>query len=163
LSAFHVSSSRKIELNCLSGLTRSLLDEIGGQFYDRVVVSHFRRIVVERLREFAEQGYRIIVLSAALDTYLRFIRKSLPVDVVVSTELSYDSDQRCLGKVCGIDTCGIGKIAKLKNVFDGYKQIDFENSYFFTDDVICDRPVIDMVGHPVLVKDNNLTNMGLKR
>jgi len=151
LSILRIPGSRELELKCLRGIDKVLLDCLARRFYDDVIVNSFNESLVAQLKQLKNQGYKIIILSAALEIYLRFITESLPVDFVVSTQLSYDKKAKCLGRVHGIDTIGIGKIEKLKEGFNNYEKINFSGSYFFSDDGVSDGPILNIVGKPVLV------------
>lgn len=162
LSKSRLFSSRAVELKCLSGIDKELLSKVGKDFYDQIIVQNFNKDTVEWVHKLKNQDYKIIILSAALSIYLKFITNSLPVDLTISTELLYNKRGGCLGKIDGIDTVGIGKLEKLKNSFNDYEKIDFKNSCFFTDDPISDRPVLELVGNAVLVMNNNQTKTSIK-
>jgi phosphatidylglycerophosphatase C len=149
LSKFKTYSSREIELKCLYGIKKGLLEEYGREFCQKIINVSFNSGIVKRLRQLKSDGFKIIIISGALDIYLKYISQTLPVDLVISSELAFNNN-KCLGKVCGIDTIGEGKIEKLKMVYDKYKLINFDNSCFYSDGLE-DAPLLKIVGSPYFV------------
>jgi HAD-superfamily subfamily IB hydrolase, TIGR01490 len=149
LSMLRIYSSRKIEIKCLYGIRRELLEEYAEEYYRKVISVNYNHGVVNKLYELKNKGFKIIVISAALDIYLKYIPEALPVDFVISSELAFNND-KCLGKILGIDSMGIGKIEKLKMVYDKYQDIKFNKSYFFSDGLE-DVPLLKIVGNPFFV------------
>jgi HAD superfamily hydrolase (TIGR01490 family) len=149
LSLLRICSGRKIELKCLYGIKRELLEEYGKEFYQKIIKANFNPGIVRKLYELKNNGFKIIVISAALDIYLKYIFETLPVDFIISSELAFNNN-KCMGKILGIDSMGIGKIEKLKMVYDKYQDIDFKNSCFFTDGLE-DAPLLEIVGNPFFV------------
>jgi len=160
LSELKIYSSRKIELKCLSGLKRELLEEFGREFYQKVINVNFNPGVVSKLYELKSNGFQIIIISGALDLYLKYISEVLPVDFIISSELAFNNN-KCLGNICGIDTIGIGKIEKLKMVYEKYQDINFKNSYFFTDGLE-DAPLLKIVGNPFFVIKEDQKNLFIR-
>jgi HAD superfamily hydrolase (TIGR01490 family) len=149
LSMLRIYSSRKMEIRCLYGIKRELLEEYAREYYQKVISVNYNPGVVSKLYELKNNGFKIIVISGALDLYLKHISETLPVDFILSSELAFDNDQ-CLGKVCGIDTIGQGKIKKLQMVYDKYKGINFNKSFFYSDGLE-DAPLLKIVGNPYFV------------
>jgi HAD superfamily hydrolase (TIGR01490 family) len=149
LSLLRIYSSRKMEIRCLYGIKRELLEEYAREYYQKVISVNYNPGVVSKLYELKNNGFKIIVISGALDLYLKHISETLPVDFILSSELAFNNN-KCLGKVRGIDTLGEGKIEKLKMVYDKYKDINFNNSCFYSDGLE-DVPLLRLVGNPYFV------------
>jgi len=155
LSTCGILSCRELELRCLAGVHRDLLEQLGRRFCDQVVLRNLNAAVTRWARRLKDLGHQVVILSAGLELYIERTREVLPVDQIVATELAYGEHGLCLGKVDGIDPVGPGKIAKLKQRFPCYDRIEFEDSYFFTNDPVSDGQALDMVGHPVVVASGN--------
>jgi len=57
--------------------------------------------VVEDLKQFAEQGYEIVVATGALDVYIDILLQGLPVKTVVCTMVEVGEDGRLTGYLKG--------------------------------------------------------------
>jgi phosphoserine phosphatase len=49
-----------------------------------------------------------------------------------------------------------GKVNKLKSTLDFFNDIDFEHSYFFTDDPVGDISLLKIVGNGFIVKNDDI-------
>jgi len=156
LSRMKICSSRQLEIKILSGFTKNNLLELGKEFYNFVIKPNFNEVVINEFYKLKKEGYYTIIISAALDVYLQYITYDLPFDKIICTELIFDERGVCLGKVKGIDPVAIGKVNKLKSTLDFYNNINFENSYFFTDDPVGDKPLLKVVGNGFIVKNGDI-------
>ena len=156
LARFRLCSSRQLEIKLLSGFTKDTLYRLGEEFYYNVIKNNFNDVVIEEFYKLKNKGYVTIIISAALDVYLNYIQNDLPFDKIICTELSFNEKGICLGKVKGIDPVGEGKIVKLKASLEYFDNIDFENSYFFTDDPIGDKSILQIVGNGFIVENNKI-------
>jgi HAD superfamily hydrolase (TIGR01490 family) len=156
LSRMKICSSRQLEIKILSGFTKNKLLELGKEFYNFVIKPNFNEVVINEFYKLKKEGYFTIIISAALDVYLQYIIYDLPFDKIICTELIFDEKGVCLGKVKGIDPVATGKVNKLKSTLDFFNDIDFEHSYFFTDDPVGDISLLKIVGNGFIVKNDDI-------
>jgi len=156
LSRMRICSPRQLEMKVLSGFTKDNLFELGKEFYNIVIKPNFNNVVINEFYRLKNDGHIAVIISGALDVYLQYITFDLPFDKIVCSELMFDEAGVCLGKVKGIDSVGMGKVEKLKASLDFFSNIDFENSYFFTDDPVGDISLLKIVGSGFIVKNNGI-------
>ncbi len=143
---------RYLEIFLLKGYSIYYLENLAFHFFNELLVPSFNEKVIKRLIDLKKSGFYIIVISAALDIYLKYLSKFIPVDLVICAELEF-KNKVCSGKIKGIDPFGKGKLEKFKKLFPDYNKINWQESYFFTDDWINDKYILEKVGNPVLVVD----------
>jgi HAD superfamily hydrolase (TIGR01490 family) len=117
---------------------------------DEYVTPLLRPDVVERLRYHQTEGQRVMLLSGAFEGLLAVVGERLGVDEVLGTRLE-QRDGRYTGRAL-LPVCqGWGKAERLRAYLSGAgKCIDLTASYAYADS-FTDRPVLEMVGHPVAV------------
>lgn len=142
--------SRYIEIRLLRGYDKDFIDIISKKFFYESLAKNKNKVIVDYLINLKKEDYKIIILSAALDVYLRYLKDILPVDDIISAHLAFRNNI-CKGKIEGIDPYGSKKLLKLVKE---YNNIEWENSYYFTDDYISEINIIEKVGYPFIVTDN---------
>ncbi|MEM1577942.1 MAG: HAD family hydrolase [Candidatus Pacearchaeota archaeon] len=156
---------RYIEIFLLRGYSKDFLASSAKEFINTKIIINKNAKILEYLLELKNKGYVIIILSAALDIYLSFVKDIFNADYVICTNLKFKNDI-CLGKVDGIDAYGKKKIEKLLKEFPYSDYIDWEKSFYFTDDYITELDVLNKFGHKYIVvnklsKLNNLINQNI--
>ncbi len=112
--------------------------------------------VVSKLEQAKNEGMHTVIISGAYDPLLKYIGKNLDVDTIIGTTLSYDNNEIYNHNQKLIIVEGDQKVDELKNYFK--QEIDWENSYFYTDS-IRDIKLLELVGNPVVVNpDQHLLN-----
>lgn len=151
------TNPRYVEIYLLKGYSKEYLDNLAFQFFEELLIPNFNEKIIKRLIDLKKSGFYVIVISAALEIYLKHLSKVIPVDLVIGTELEFKNNI-CTGKIKNIDPFGVGKLEKLKKTFSEYNNINWQESWFFTDDWINDKYLLDMVGNPVLVIKKEVKN-----
>jgi HAD superfamily hydrolase (TIGR01490 family) len=151
LSKLKICSSRTIEIKCLSGISEEILEDIAKYFYHNVIIKNFNDDLIKKVYNLRDYGFKVIIMSGALNIYLKYLPEDLPVDFIVSTDLKFNKN-KCSGEVLGVDTIGMGKLKKLEAVYEDYNSIDFKKSYFFTDN-LSDKPILKIVGNPFFINE----------
>lgn len=105
------------------------------------------------LRWHADEGHVVALVSGATKFVLQPLAEYLGVRHVMHTQLEV-RDGRFTGRVIRPICFGEGKIYWLQQLIER-ERIDLARSYFYTDS-ITDLPLLDLVGHPVVVNPDPL-------
>ncbi len=115
----------------------------------------------ELVRRHREQGHVVAIVSGATRYIVKPLAESLGVKHYLYTRLETENG-RFTGRVIEPICFEEGKIYWLQQFIDEHN-IDLARSYFYTDS-ITDLPLLDLVGHPVVVNpDPRLYRTALRR
>ncbi|WP_163971906.1 HAD family hydrolase [Oceanobacillus halotolerans] len=113
--------------------------------------------LVHKIREHQRTGDTIIVLSGALQPFLKAFTNSLELDVYIrSTTLKYDAQGVCTGEI-GPLINGDEKVKKVQEFLANEKQQGKDSEYvelWAYADSESDLPLFQFVQHPVVVNPN---------
>ena len=118
--------------------------------YVRPTIYPEARTLIEKHRE---QGHVVALVSGANKFVLRPLADHLGVEHIMCTQLEVEEGAftgRVLQPVC----FGEGKIYWLQQLLER-EGLDLAKSWFYTDS-ISDQPLLDLVGHPVIVNPDPL-------
>lgn len=137
-----IDLTRRLALNFLKGLTKTELTSKANDYY-KYRLSSMRIEELERLlsQYVADNGCRVIILSATLDFLAEIIANNLGIKEFYSSSLLFKDDV-CQGEISN-DLLG-DKLPILKSI--GLNEIDF----FATDD-FTDIPVLEVARKKVIV------------
>ena len=85
------SCAKEWTLSFIRGKTVEEMDTLAREF--------FRDVYIQELWRLREEGYRILVVSASADVYMRVLPEFLPVDAVLATICEVDGEGRYTGRV----------------------------------------------------------------
>jgi HAD superfamily phosphoserine phosphatase-like hydrolase len=107
---------------------------------------YYKPEVLERLEEFKEKDYEIVLLSGTFEELLAKIRERLEVDNIIGSSILKDRENEL------DDFSVLSGSIKLKALKKEYSSadIDWDKSYAFADS-IDDLSLLQAVGHPVAV------------
>jgi HAD superfamily hydrolase (TIGR01490 family) len=147
----------------LRGLDRVQMATMFNWVADEYVEPLFRPNVVERLRYHQARGDLTVLLSGAFESLLAVIGRRLGVDAVLGTRLE-QRNGRCTGRALFPICQGQGKAERLRGFLSGPgRGVDLVASYAYADS-LTDRPVLEMVGHPIAVyPDEGLIDLADRR
>lgn len=126
---------------------RQLLRE-ARDFVAKMVVPTLYPEAVELVRHHQEQGHVVVIVSGATKFVVRPLAEHLGIKHYLYTRLEVEHG-RFTGRVVDPICFEEGKIYWLQQFIDE-KGIDLAKSWFYTDSVT-DLPLLDLVGHPVVV------------
>ncbi len=126
---------------------RKLLRE-ARDFVAKMVVPTLYPEAVDLVRHHQEQGHVVVVVSGATKFVVRPLAEHLGIKHYLYTRLEVEHG-RFTGRVVDPICFEEGKIYWLQQFIDE-KGIDLAKSWFYTDSVT-DLPLLDLVGHPVVV------------
>lgn len=108
---------------------------------------------VECIREHQSAGHEVCIVSGATKFVVEPLARHLGVKHMVYTRLEVEAG-RFTGRVVEPICFEEGKIYWLQQLIEE-QQIDLARSWFYTDSVT-DKPLLDLVGHPVVVNPDPL-------
>ncbi|MBU9712569.1 HAD family hydrolase [Evansella tamaricis] len=109
--------------------------------------------LVNKIREHQEDGDTVIILSGALRPFLEAFSKRLDLDTkIISTELLYDQNNICTGKI-GTIINGDEKVLKVQEWLKDHVTSDgsYEYEIWAYADSESDIPLLHFVEHPIVV------------
>ena len=131
---------------------RSLTREANEWFKEWVLPSIYPE-AEQLVREHQQRGHLVALVSGATRFVIRPLAAHLGVKHVMHTHLEV-KDGHFTGRVISPVCFGEGKIYWLQQLIER-EDIDLVRSYFYTDS-ISDAPLLDLVGHPVVVNPDPL-------
>ena len=135
-------------MKLLKGLSKEKLDNYALNYYVEVVRKHFIPEVMEKLTELKNQGYRIYIVSAGYDIYLKYFVEEFDLDGLMATKIGF-KDSFCLGKPDGKDCIGAQKITVLDEFFKNEPIKDYDTIAY--SDSPSDIPLLDYCKEAVVV------------
>lgn len=112
----------------LRGLSREFLYDCGEKYVREVLDRRGNRAVLDSVIAARDAGTKVILATASLDPIAAAFANALQLDGVVSTQLAYGADGRCLGRIAR-DTTG----RKMKYVRDLVGDVDRRQFQVYTD------------------------------
>ena len=152
LSSLHIISFLKTKSALLFPL-RYMDEKDLERFYQEAVKIYYYDEVVEELMKKKEEGYKIIVCTASVEDYMKYM--DLPVDQVIGTKTVFQT-----GKIIGKNCKGEEKIPRILDYLQSQNiEIDYDHSYGYSDSD-SDRPMLSLVKHKkrVLLKTGHIVD-----
>jgi len=150
------SDSKKYKeylLKVYNEISKYEMESYSEEFFKTVIRNRLHKVVIEKLLEHKNQGHRIIIVSGGFENYLKYFVNEYQVDYLLSTKLEFENG-KFTSKIDGNECLGIEKVKQLKQL--DLNNYDLENSYVYSDHH-SDKPLFDLVGNKVLVKNKQNT------
>tara|TARA_B100000524_G_scaffold2781_1_gene1716 strand:- start:123 stop:785 length:663 start_codon:yes stop_codon:yes gene_type:complete len=130
------------------GMTRSEIEIIVADFYQKVLAEKFNPYILSILNDHKNQGDLVILASATNSLIVSHVAKMIGLDEFVSSVVSFSSGV-CTGTIKQPHALGEGKLVLVtKFLLD--RKLSFDNTYFYSDS-INDEPLMRKVKYPVAV------------
>lgn len=137
-------------ISFIDGIKEEDMQNIVKDFYEKRLSKIIRKDAIDMMKKLKGEGYKIFLISASPEFYLKELYNIKEVDKVIGTRIKI---QKGLYKhsIEGSNCKGQEKIHRLMEVLKEENiQVDFKNSYMFSDS-LSDRPLFDLVGKPYLI------------
>lgn len=141
---------KNVKNSFLSMLSYYTEDEIKAFVYDDVMAYAFKE-AVDEIYALKAAGYYLLLVSASVEDYLKYVADVLPFDHIIGTktgeafEMVGDNNKHAK-KVDNI----------LAHLTEKNMEIDYENSVAYSDSLAADRPMMELVKTRYLI--NNKTD-----
>lgn len=139
---------KNVKDSFLSMLRYYTEDEIKAFVYDDVMARTFKE-AVDEIYALKAAGYYLLLVSASVEDYLKYVGDVLPFDHIIGTKT--DAEYRMVGdnnkhekKVDNI----------LAHLTEKGMEIDYENSVAYSDSLSADRPMMELVKTRYLINSN---------
>ncbi len=90
-------------LYLLKGIDYSILDKFALEYYIKKVRPKFYSKIIDKIQSLKEKGYKIYVVSAGYEIYLKYFVQEFGLDGVIATKIDFDKNNKCLGVFNGKD------------------------------------------------------------
>lgn len=144
------TNAKNLTLSYIRGRSRDEMDALSRDFFrDRLEKRFFPqgRRELERLRG---EGFRVVVVSASTDVYMRLLPEFLPVDDVIATRCPLD-EQGCYTGAVDENCKGEEKPRRIRAWLDAQGLTPDWPACRAYGDSLSDAPMLALTGHPVLV------------
>ncbi len=135
------------------GQLESDLEKEALEWFDEMVAETLYPEALRLVRDHREAGHVVAIVSGATKFVVRPLAARLGIDHFLYTRLEVE-DGCFTGRVVEPICFGEGKIYWLQQLVEE-QDIDLARSWFYTDS-ITDRPLLDIVGHPVAANPDPL-------
>lgn len=119
-------------------------------FYKDVLEKILYKDAIEMIRKLKGEGYKVYLISASPEFYLKEFYAIKEVDMIIGTRFTMNSG-KFIRKMDGYNCKGEEKVRRLKEVLKKENiKVDYKNSYMFSDS-LSDKPLLDLVGNAYLI------------
>jgi len=132
----------------LAGVDEGAFADRSRALYDHSLAHRLDPQVVDRIAEHREKGHHLVLLTATLRQVAIPLLEHLGFHDILSNELNY-RDGIIIGGFVEPLCYGEGKVVHAKQFMKG-RGCRLEDAYFYSDS-IADLPMLEAVGHPVVV------------
>jgi HAD superfamily hydrolase (TIGR01490 family) len=161
LGMLNVKGLAEVSSRWLSGRAEAEVAEHCREWYESEVSSYFAAAMLEKVEEHRRQGHVIALLTGGTRYLNDWIAADLGIEHVIASKLEV-RDGYFTGQPLGLLCYGRGKLAHAVE-FAEAEDVDLGGSWFYTDS-ITDLPMLERVGHPIVVNpDPRLRVEALRR
>lgn len=139
---------REAALRPLRGLSAEEVAGIGSAIYATRLSGRIRCAARREIGRANAEGFAPVLATGGFDFLVEPIARDLCIREIVCSRLTF-VDGRCCGRIEGEETRGVAKAEALRRHFSR-RDVDWSTSRAYSDDFE-DRPLLEMVGEPVLV------------
>lgn len=137
-------------LKFIENMSENDLEGFTKRFYEKRFKNILYNDSLEMMKKLKGEGYKIYLISASPEFYLKHLYEIKEVDKIIGTKF-YMNEGKFTRKMDGLNCKGEEKVKRLKKFLEEEKiEVDFEESYMFSDS-LSDKPLFDLVGKPYLI------------
>ncbi|MEM9103728.1 MAG: HAD-IB family hydrolase [Pseudomonadota bacterium] len=124
----------------------------------------FHHHVVKELQRLQQQKVKVVLVSGSFTSCLKGVAKYLGVDTILASRLETEEGGILTGKLLPPQTIGAGKVRAIHDFLcQESESVDLSDSFAYGDH-ISDLPMLELVGHPIVVRgDHQLEQQALSR
>ncbi|SQB32847.1 HAD-IB family hydrolase [Clostridium cochlearium] len=150
IRVYDAGKAKEEFISFIKGITEEEMKEIAKEFYEKRLKSILYSDAIATIKNFKKEGYKIYLISASAEFYLKELYNINEVDKIIGTRFEV-RDGKYTGKIYGENCKGVEKVIRLKQYLkeEGI-DVDFEKSYMFSDS-LADLPLFRTVGNPYLI------------
>lgn len=134
----------------INGIEEKDIQRTVKEFYHEVLNKILYKDALDIIKKMKKEGYKIILISASPELYLKELYNIKEVDLVMGSKF-HCNDGKYVNKMMGENCKGEEKVRRLKAYLKEENiEVDFKESHMFSDS-LADAPLLDLVGHPHLI------------
>ncbi len=137
----------------LRGVSRQQFDRHASELAARILAGGLRDDTEARLRWHVEQGHRVLIVSASYVQYVKLVGADLGVEAVLATEVEFDADDVCTGRLKGANCRAEEKVRRLQAWMETAGVIRERATIWAYGDSNGDRAMLELADHPVWVTE----------
>lgn len=147
---YDLKKAKEKFISFLVGIKEEDMQNIVKDFYEKRLSRIIRKDAAHMMQKLKNEGYKIFLISASPEFYLKELYNIKEVDKVIGTRIKVEKGvYGC--SIEGNNCKGQEKIHRLMEVLKEENiEADFKNSYMFSDS-LSDKPLFDLVGRPYLI------------
>ena len=141
------SINKRLVLWQLKGLEKQLLERYAEEYYINIIKPNFIVVIIEKLRELQNEGWRIVLVSAGYEIYLKYFARDFNIreEDIIAVKIKFNHNI-CNGTFDGGDRLW-DKTEKLNSKIDKDKVFSIAFS-----DSISDLPMLNWVNKGYVVR-----------
>ena len=144
------SNAKAWTLSFIKGRSREEMDALGRSFFQHKQSGRFFSAGRDELERLRAEGYRVVVVTASAEVYMRLLPEFLPVDDVIATRCPLDGSGCYTGEI-GPNCKGDEKPRRIQAWLEEQGlDVDWHACRAYGDSA-SDAPMLRLVGRPVLV------------
>ena len=156
LGIFDAKKAKENFIAFIDGVEEIKMQQLVKEFYDEKFSKIFYQDAIKTMKKLKQDGYKIVLISASAEFYLKELYDIKEVDKVIGTRFKV-AEGKHTRRIEGENCKGEEKVNRLKEyIKEENMEVDFNNSYMFSDS-LSDSPLFYLVGNPYLInfKKNN--------
>lgn len=157
LKIYSFKETKESYMSFIEGIKKEDMEMLTKEFYEKRLSKIFYKDALDTMKKFKDKGYKIYLISASPELYLKELYNIDVVDKVIGTKIIC-IDGKYGDKIDGENCKGEEKVKRLmEEIKIENIEVDFKESYMFSDS-LSDLPLFNLVGHPYLINYNKKTS-----
>lgn len=129
---FHFNIKKCLLLLRIKGMDKQELTNIAHKYYIDVIKPNLIMNMIDKLLEYKRNGYRIAIVSAGYDIYLKYFVNDFNINDLLANKLLFDENNIFTGKCVQPNCYGENKVLYLKKYY-GVSSMNNIESVAFSD------------------------------
>jgi len=147
---YEAQKAKEYFISFIDGLEENKMQELVKEFYEKRLSKILYKDAIDMIRKLKGEGYKIYLISASAEFYLKELYNIKEVDMIIGTRFKCE-DGIHRRNIEGCNCKGEEKVKRLLEVLEKENiQVDFKESYMFSDS-LADMPLFNLVGKPYLI------------
>lgn len=147
---YDLTKAKESFISFVDGIKEEDMKNIVKEFYEKRLSKILYKDAIDMIIKLKNEGYKIYLISASPEFYLKELYNIKEVDCVIGTKVNV-KDGIIRSGFEGVNCKGEEKVKRLMEVINNKNlKVDFKNSYMFSDS-LSDKPLFDKVGKPYLI------------
>ncbi len=152
---------KKIELYQLKGCSKKMLEQYAAEYYENKIAPCLIPELVTEINHRKNEGYELAIVSGGYSIYLQYFARAFNIPHIIATDIEFDHNNICTGKIKGQDCMYQHKINRVEDYFFS-ANLDKKNVIVYSDS-ITDLPLLKWAGTAVVVSKNETQSWAMQQ